>query len=75
MNIASDSSGLLVGYRKDHIELAKMVLYIINPNIRIIRYGRYINKINLNTLEKAYSYNRFERAFRLTVGLAVIDLI
>ncbi len=75
MNITSNSRGLFIGYRKEYIEFAEVVLYITDPYVLTVRYRRYINKIYLNALEETYSYNRFKRAFGLAVGLTIMDLI
>ncbi len=39
-----------------------------------VRGGRHIDEIDLHPLKEAEDNNGFERAFGLTMGLAMIDL-
>ena len=75
VDIIDNRRGFLIPYTKEYIEFTKVVFYIIDLFIFAVRGRRYINKINLHPLKEAYNNNRFKRAFRLTIGLAIIDLI
>ncbi len=75
MNVTSNSRGLFIGYGKEYVEFAEVVLYVIDLYVLTVRCRRYINEIYLNALEETCGYDRFKRAFGLAVGLAMIDLI
>ena len=50
-----------------------MILYIINPDVLAVRDKRYIDEINLYSLEKTCNDNRFKRAFTLAVNFTMTN--
>ena len=74
MNIIDNDRYLLIGHCEESVKLAEIILHITDPHILTVRSGRYINKIDLNTFKQTCGYNRFQRVFRLAIGLSMADL-